>query len=74
MMSVEVNTAGGAFQPSVPKPLFDVPIYGGVAAQIPNSRWDLAADGQRFLINTIAPQVAAAPITVLLNWQTPLKK
>jgi Tol biopolymer transport system component len=74
MMSVDVNTSGGTFQASVPKPLFDVPIYGGAAATTVTGRWDMTADAQKFLVTTIAPQAVSAPITVLLNWQGGLKK
>jgi hypothetical protein len=32
------------------------------------------ADGQRFLINTLASDVAPVPITVILNWSGLLRK
>jgi len=65
-MAVEVNTTG-IFQAGIPKPLFKVP--NGVLF------WDVAADGKRFLMaapsgGSTAPQ----PFTVILNWQSALKK
>ena len=74
MMSVDVSTAGGSFQAGVPKPLFDVPIFGGASLQTPTARWDMTADGQKFLVNTASTQIGPTPITVLTNWQTALKK
>jgi Tol biopolymer transport system component len=75
MMSVDVSVAGGSFQAGVPKPLFDVPgIYGSAAVQTLTARWDVTADGQKFLVNTTANAGGPTPITVLTNWQTALKK
>jgi Tol biopolymer transport system component len=74
MMSVDVSAAGGSFQAGVPKPLFDVPIFGGAAFQTPGARWDMTADGQKFLVNTASTQTGPTPITLLTNWQTGLKK
>jgi len=72
MMSVDV-TPGSTFHASVPKFLFQVPIYGG-GATTSNHYWDIAPDGQRFLINTYGRDSAAASMTVVLNWQAELKK
>jgi len=68
LMSVEVKP-GPSF--GVPKELFQAPIYGGggTPAQI---RWDVTADGQKFLINTVAGDTSA-PLTVVLNWQAGLQ-
>jgi Tol biopolymer transport system component len=66
-MAVEVSTTG-VFQAGVPKPLFKVP--PGVLF------WDVSADGQRFLMPAPSPTSPAAPpkFTVVLNWQSALKK
>jgi hypothetical protein len=50
------------------KPLFAVPALTGVGYS-----YDMSADGQRFLINTLAEQTATAPITVVVNWVSGLK-
>jgi Tol biopolymer transport system component len=68
MMMVKINTAGGKFQASVPQPLFDVRMLGGIA---PN--FDVSKDG-RFLIPTVLGEVSNLPMTVVLNWQAGLKK
>jgi hypothetical protein len=36
--------------------------------------WDVAPDGQRFLLAAPAQQSAQTPFTVVLNWQAGLKK
>ena len=52
LMSVEVNVAGGVFQPGAPQRLFKSPAtaYG---------TWDVSADGKKFLI--AAPAGSASP-------------
>jgi Tol biopolymer transport system component len=35
----------------------------------PNSSWDVALDGQRFLVNTPVNEATTPPITVVLNWK-----
>jgi hypothetical protein len=65
-MAVEVKAAGSAFEAGVPQRLFSAPVDIG---------WDVTADGKRFVLNTPeAQQVAQAPITVVLNWESQLKK
>jgi eukaryotic-like serine/threonine-protein kinase len=75
MMAVEVSLTP-VFSARVPKALFAAPIFGGGGA--PNvTRYDVTADGQKFLINSVAGEsreAPPAPITVVLNWQAGLKK
>jgi hypothetical protein len=64
MMAVDVSS-GQAFKTSVPKVLFQVPIYGDDSA--PSLfRWDTTADGQRFLVDTV--DSSPEPLTMVLNW------
>jgi hypothetical protein len=75
VMSVEISTASGAVQRGSPKALFTVPIFGGPT--LITTRYDVTADGQKFLINSVPTETASAassPITVVLNWQAGLKK
>ena len=66
-MAVEVSTSGGGVLAALPKALFKVP------ADVDS--WDVSKDG-KFLM--AAPSgvnsVAQPPLTVVLNWQTALKK
>jgi Tol biopolymer transport system component len=75
MMAVEVST-NPAFRVGLRKVLFQAPIWGGGAVR-QVTRYDVTADGKKFLINsvpadTVAP--AAQPITVVQNWTALLKK
>jgi serine/threonine protein kinase/Tol biopolymer transport system component len=76
MMAVDVTTTP-AFGSGNPKALFAAPIFGAASTQN-ISRYDVTPDGQKFLINALAADAAAAvlasPITVVLNWQIGLKK
>jgi eukaryotic-like serine/threonine-protein kinase len=67
MMSAEIRLP--QFSLGVPRELFQAAVFR-------NSRehYDVSADGQRFLIYTIADAVEVAPITVVLNWWAALKK
>ena len=64
-------TPWGKNMPANPKPLFTLPALGGGA-----SRYDVTADGQKFLIDAVvmggeAPRPMS--ITVVLNWPALLK-
>lgn len=75
MYSVGITTKGDTFQPEMPKPLFRAQIGGGIGGGANDLwRWDISNDGQRFLVNAPQENDAAAPVTVLLNWQSLLKK
>ena len=76
MMAVDV-TLSPTFQAGIPKALFPAPILGGAGATNV-TRYDVTADGQRFLMNAVGPETnsagASSLITVVLNWQAGLKK
>jgi hypothetical protein len=66
---VDVNSVQ-TFKTSVPKALFQVPIYGDDSA--PSLfRWDITADGKRFLVDTV--ESSPEPLTVVLNWTAGMK-
>jgi hypothetical protein len=68
-MAVDVSTASG-FKAGVPRKLFQI----GVLREDQAYRWDMTADGKRFLIVTAQSMNADAPITVVTNWLAELKK
>ena len=62
MMAVQI----AALKAGIPQPLFPMP---------PNALdWDASADGKRFLVAVPINESTPAPFTVVLNWQTGLKK
>jgi hypothetical protein len=54
-----------------PVPLFRTRLEAG---DQPKQQYAVAPDGQRFLMNVIAEQANAAPITIVQNWAVGLKK
>ncbi len=75
MMEVEVST-NPTFKAGTPRSLFPAPIWGGGTFHNV-TRYDVTADGKRFLINSASADAATsapAPITIVLNWTTLLKK
>jgi hypothetical protein len=56
----------------VPHVLFEVPIYTPTIAASFHS-WDVAANGERFLINVDMSANRAQPISVVLNWSAAVK-
>ena len=73
IMSVPVEASGATFAAGVPTRLFEVPIYPGPAGNITPS-WDMTADAQKFLVTTLVGSNTSPPFTVVLNWETALKR
>jgi Tol biopolymer transport system component len=73
LMSVDVDTSGAAIKPGVPAPLFDLPIAAPNSGSL-TSYWDMTPDGSQILANTPLASAATAPITVVLNWQSAIRR
>ncbi len=73
LMAVEVAT-GDAFQPGVPIPLFQTGMTPAVLVGSDRNQYLAAADGRRFLINAPPGEAAFAPIQVIYNWHSMMKK
>jgi Tol biopolymer transport system component len=71
MMAVPIAVSGATFEPGTPVRLFPTRIQGGGADPV-GRQYDVARDG-RFLINTVL-DTAAAPITLIQNWNPEAKK
>jgi hypothetical protein len=69
MMAVAIDTAGSQVVGSAPVALFAANV-GAVVQTNNRQQYEVAADGQRFLMNTLVEE-AAAPITFILNWHPP---
>ena len=67
-MAAAVMRRAEAFEVSTPTPLFQT------RARINRYPYDVSADGQRFLVNTLAEEPTSAPITLVVNWNAMLKK
>jgi eukaryotic-like serine/threonine-protein kinase len=72
LMAAQVNGAGSAFQVGTVRALFQArPRFGTAAFGTP---YDVSADGQRFLVNTVIQEATSEPITLVVNWTAALKK
>jgi Tol biopolymer transport system component len=73
VMEVNVDPTGAQFRAGVPKRLFASQVFGSGA---PDGvfYWDVFPDGKQFLMITAPPVQSSEPITVLLNWQSAMKK
>ena len=71
-MAVEIKT-GATFEPGIPAEMFPtrVSIAGATTSK---NHYVPAADGQRFLVNTIPTEATSSPITVVLNWTAGLTR
>ena len=68
MVSVPVNGQGPEFAVDTEHRLFSTH-----ATTSGRSPYDVSADGQRFLINTVVEAVAPSPITLVVNWAAALR-
>jgi Tol biopolymer transport system component len=71
LMAVDIDVSGDApIVVGTPQPLFEVPFR-----QTPVQRnvFDVSADGERFLVNTLVEGALSAPITWVLNWPAELE-
>jgi serine/threonine protein kinase len=66
LMAVTVRTTPTALEAGAPVALFDLPNE--------RSRYDVSADGQRFLITQGLRELPPSPINIVLNWASALKK
>jgi Tol biopolymer transport system component len=69
-MAVDIH-AGNGFQAGTPRPLFESPLFAVSATLF---RYDVSPDGKRFLLILPTAGAAAAPVTVVLNWESALKR
>ena len=71
-MAAPIAISGPAVVPGVPVVLFPTRVVGGGVDAVQARQYDVAPDG-RFLINTVV-ESAAAPITIIQNWNPEAKK
>ena len=68
LMAAEVNGEGVAFHVGEVRPLFQT------RAPSVGAAYDVSANGQRFLVNTLEEDTIPPPITVVVNWVAGLMK
>jgi serine/threonine protein kinase len=65
LMSVPLTIKDGTIEPGNPVALFQTRI---VQPRLVLFQYDVSKDGQRFLINSLPREDAAAPLTIMVNW------
>ena len=71
MMMVPLAKRDGRLVPGTPTELFQTRI---IQPRIVLFQYDVTADGQKFLINSLPREDAAAPLQVILNWADALER
>jgi eukaryotic-like serine/threonine-protein kinase len=71
LIAVPIRFTGIARPPEigVGVPLFMTNVGGAFAQGVSRQQYAVSADGQRFLMNTLAEGANASPITLILNWK-----
>jgi Tol biopolymer transport system component len=69
LMAAAVNGQRATFEVGAARPLFEIRPRTGLGPF-----YDVSADGQRFLVNTMVDQGTSTPITLVVNWPALLKK
>lgn len=72
LMAVPV-TADSGFRAGVPTALFPLRMVPFPPTQ-PRQQYAVAANGDRFLVNTFVEPLVPPPVTIVLNWTAALKK
>jgi Tol biopolymer transport system component/DNA-binding winged helix-turn-helix (wHTH) protein len=67
LMAVDVKTIGGAFEPGLSRSLFEVRLEFTRR----RSRYQVADNGRRFLVNL--PLESSSPVTITINWPATIK-
>ena len=71
LMAVNIDTAGDTPDLGIPHVLFQAPFR---LSPLQRNSYDVTADGERFLVNTMVEGAPSAPITWVLNWTADLEQ
>src|SRR2546425_1013604 len=67
LMAASISASSANFETTTPVPLFPAQVAGGVT-NLFRPQYAVSRDG-RFLINQLAEESTATPITLILNWK-----
>jgi Tol biopolymer transport system component len=70
LMAVSIKS-GESFEPGIATPLFQTRVTGLTDVR---THYQVAADGQRILVNMVGPGDRGAPVQVVVNWPSGLPK
>jgi Tol biopolymer transport system component len=69
LMSVPVRLTDGQAEIGKAAPLFRTNVGGAIALGVSRQQYAVSADGQRFLMNTVAAEANASPISLIRGWR-----
>ena len=69
LMSVPIRLSEGQAEIGRATPLFRTKVGGAIALGVSRQQYAVSADGQRFLMNTVAAEANASPISLILGWK-----
>jgi hypothetical protein len=72
LMSIGITDGSNRVEPGAPRPLFAIRTQGLVTGQPHNV--EVAAHGQKFLVNSVVAESDNQPLEVTSNWMADLKK
>jgi len=72
IMATPITVSDRSLTAGTPRPLFDVDVVAPISPY--TNDYAVTADGQRFLVNSAAPEANRQALTVFLNWPAALNK
>ncbi len=74
LTAVELKDKGGSPHVGSIRPLFEVPQTRFLTATLGLSTYNVTADGNRFVMDSVLTEESAAPLNLVTNWTSELKK
>ena len=73
-MAVDLKDNRGSLQVGSIRPLFETPQTPFLTATLGLSLYNVTADGNRFVMDSVLTEESAAPLNLVSNWTEELKK
>ena len=73
LMVAAVDGRSAAFQVAAVQPLFQIQPRLAALTGFVGYGYDVSADGQRFLVNSLLEETSVDPLTLLVNWPALLR-
>ena len=73
LMAVELKGSGGSLQVGAIRSLFEIPQTRFLTATLGLSMYNVTADGNRFVMDSVLTEESATPLNLVTNWTSELK-
>jgi hypothetical protein len=74
VIATAIETGGDALKVGSTQTLFEVRSRQVLYSGWNDTVFDVSADGQRFLVNSVVTQTTSTPLNLVVNWPALLKK